>query len=32
MIVVDDRIQIPGPVAFDGLEDLARQLHATQSR
>lgn len=32
VIVVDDRIQIPGPVAFDGLEDLARQLHTTQSR
>ena len=31
VIVVDDRIQIPGPVAFDGLEDLARQLHAVQA-
>ena len=31
VIVVDDRIQIPGPVAFDGLEDLARQIHAVQS-
>jgi iron complex transport system substrate-binding protein len=30
MVVVDDRIQIPGPVAFDGLEDLARQIHAMQ--
>jgi iron complex transport system substrate-binding protein len=24
---VDDRIEIPGPVAFDALEELARQLH-----
>ncbi len=31
VIVVDDRIQIPAPVAFDGLEDLARQIHAVQS-
>ena len=31
VIVVDDRIQIPGPVAFDGLEDFARQIHAMQS-
>lgn len=31
VIVVDDRIQIPAPVAFDGLEDFARQLHAVQS-
>ncbi len=31
MIVADDRIQIPGPVAFDGLEELARQIHAAQS-
>lgn len=31
VVVVDDRIQIPGPVAFDGLEDLARQIHAMQS-
>jgi iron complex transport system substrate-binding protein len=30
MVVVDDRIQVPGPVAFDGLEDLARQIHAMQ--
>jgi hypothetical protein len=28
---VDDRIQIPGPVAFDGLEDFARQIHTMQS-
>ena len=31
VVVVDDRIQVPGPVAFDGLEDLARQIHAMQS-
>lgn len=31
VLVIDDRIQIPGPVAFDGLEDLARQIHAVQS-
>jgi iron complex transport system substrate-binding protein len=31
IIVVDDRVQIPAPVAFDGLEDLARQIHAVQS-
>jgi ABC-type Fe3+-hydroxamate transport system substrate-binding protein len=31
IIVIDDRIQVPGPVAFDGLEDLARQIHAMQS-
>lgn len=31
VIIVDDRIQIPAPVAFDGLEDLARQIHALQS-
>jgi iron complex transport system substrate-binding protein len=30
IVIVDDRIQIPGPVAFDGLEDLARQIHAMQ--
>ncbi len=32
VIVLDDRIQLPAPVAFDGLEDLAQQLHALQSR
>jgi iron complex transport system substrate-binding protein len=31
IIVADDRIQVPGPVAFDGLEELARQVHAVQS-
>jgi len=32
VIVLDDRIQVPGPVAFDGLEDLARQIHALPSQ
>ncbi len=31
VIVIDNRIQVPAPVAFDGLEDLARQIHALQS-
>ncbi len=31
VVIVDDRIQIPGPIAFEGLEDLARQIHAMQS-
>lgn len=31
VIIVDDRIQLPAPVAFDGLEDLARQIHALPS-
>ncbi len=31
VIVADDRIQIAAPVAFEGLEDLARQIHAVQS-
>jgi iron complex transport system substrate-binding protein len=31
VIVIDDRIYIPAPVAFDGLEDLARQIQAVQS-
>jgi ABC-type Fe3+-hydroxamate transport system substrate-binding protein len=26
----DDRLQIPSPVAFDGLEDLAKQIQAAQ--
>jgi iron complex transport system substrate-binding protein len=26
----DDRLQVPAPVAFDGLEDLARQVQAAQ--
>ena len=32
IITVDSRIQIPGPAAFDGLEDLARQLRSVQIR
>ncbi len=32
IITVDNRIQIPSPVAFDGLEDLARQIQAVQPR
>lgn len=28
IIYADDRLQIPGPAAFDGLEDLARQISA----
>jgi iron complex transport system substrate-binding protein len=31
IIILDNRIQIPAPVAFDGLEDFARQIHALQS-
>jgi ABC-type Fe3+-hydroxamate transport system substrate-binding protein len=31
VIVADDRIQVPSPVAFDGLEELARQIHAVRS-
>jgi ABC-type Fe3+-hydroxamate transport system substrate-binding protein len=27
---VDDRLQVPGPVAFDGLEEFARQLRAAE--
>jgi iron complex transport system substrate-binding protein len=26
----DDRLQIPGPVAFDGLEDLAKQIQSAR--
>jgi ABC-type Fe3+-hydroxamate transport system substrate-binding protein len=26
----DDRLQIPSPVAFDGLEDLAKQIQVAQ--
>ncbi len=29
VILVDDCIQIPGPIAFDGLDDLARQLQTS---
>ena len=31
VMFIDDRLQVPGPVAFDGLEDLARQVRAMQS-
>lgn len=31
IITVDSRIQIPSPAAFDGLEDLARQLRTVQA-
>jgi iron complex transport system substrate-binding protein len=31
IIILDNRIQVPAPVAFDGLEDFARQLHALPS-
>ena len=31
IITVDSRIQIPSPAAFDGLEDLARQLKSAQA-
>jgi iron complex transport system substrate-binding protein len=31
IITLDKRIQVPAPVAFDGLEDLARQIHALPS-
>lgn len=31
VIILDDRIQIPAPIAFDGLEDFARQIQALQS-
>jgi iron complex transport system substrate-binding protein len=31
ILILDNRIQIPAPVAFDGLEDFARQIHALQS-
>jgi iron complex transport system substrate-binding protein len=31
IITLDKRIQVPAPVAFDGLEDLARQVHALPS-
>ena len=30
VLTVDNRIQIPSPAAFDGLEDLARQLRSVQ--
>jgi ABC-type Fe3+-hydroxamate transport system substrate-binding protein len=30
VIRVDERLQVPSPVAFDGLEDLAREIKAAQ--
>jgi iron complex transport system substrate-binding protein len=32
VIRIDDRMQYPSPVAFDALEDLARQLHSADAR
>jgi iron complex transport system substrate-binding protein len=32
VMTLDPRIQVPAPVAFDGLEVLARQIRAAQSR
>lgn len=32
LLRVDDRLQVPGPVAFDGLEQFARQLRAAERR
>jgi iron complex transport system substrate-binding protein len=32
IIRVDDRLQVPGPVAFDGLEEFARQLRAAEAK
>jgi iron complex transport system substrate-binding protein len=32
VIRVDDRLQYPSPVAFDGLEDFARQLRSAEVR
>ena len=29
---IDDRLQYPSPVAFDALEDFARQLRAAEGR
>ena len=31
LITVDGRIQVPGPTAFDGLEDLAKQVRSVQA-
>ena len=31
VIIADDRIQVPSPVAFDGLEELAQQIRAAQA-
>ncbi len=32
LITVDGRIQLPSPSAFDGLEDLAKQIRSVQAR
>ena len=32
VLTIDARIQVPAPVAFDGLEVLARQIRAAQAR
>ncbi len=32
IIHLDDRLQVPGPVAFDGLEQFAKQLRAAEGR
>ncbi len=32
IINIDDRLQVPGPVAFDGLEELAHQLRAAEEQ
>jgi iron complex transport system substrate-binding protein len=32
IIKIDDRLQIPGPVAFDGLEEFARQLRNAEEQ
>jgi iron complex transport system substrate-binding protein len=32
IIKIDDRLQVPGPIAFDGLEELARQLREAEER
>ena len=32
IIHVDDRLQVPGPVAFDGMEEFARQLRAAEAK
>lgn len=31
VFTLDDRIQLPAPIAFDALEDLAREIRAAQS-
>ena len=31
VLTIDNRIQIPGPIAFDGLEALAKQIYGVQA-